>query len=107
MCFTPPFDARAFARSPVGVDESEGRYAEVFIDTCNTCGQTFLPYAFAIEGLSGSGRWYRAPLPILGPRPSAATAVSTIARAPFHYVGGSYFSSAGTLRAHPLDVRSL
>lgn len=106
-CLSPPFSFGAFRQSPVGVDAQGGRFAEVRSDTCGSCGKRFLHYGFEIEGIPRSGRWVRAALPFLGPRLSASSALRLLSLAPFHYVGGSYFSSTGTLQMCRFDPGSL
>jgi hypothetical protein len=105
-CLSPPFPYDAFDTHPVGTDHAGGRFADVSVAACRICSREFLHYAWEIEGISRSGRWARAPLPLLHPRPSASEAPHVLSLAPFHYVGGSYFASMGTLQPRPLDPRT-
>lgn len=106
-CLSPPFPHDAFRTRSLGVDETAGRFAEVELVECQRCARTFLHYAFEIEGFSQSGRWYRAPVPLLHPEPSATKAPHILSLAPFHYVGGSYFRSTGSLQKRPFDPSTL
>ncbi len=105
---SPPVSAADFESRQVGVDECDGRFADVALLRCVHCGQSFVHYAFSIEGFSHSGRWYHAPI---GTRDAAVltvqTAISTHAKAPWHYCGGSYFESTGTKIEGPVDLERL
>ena len=43
----------------VGVDETEGRYADVTLRECKQCDSLWLQYQVEYEGFSRSGRWAR------------------------------------------------
>jgi hypothetical protein len=43
----------------VGVDETNGRYADVTLERCLSCGRVWLRYFVEYEGISRSGRWAR------------------------------------------------
>lgn len=105
-CLTPPFDASRFVRTAIGVDTTAGRFADVSHDVCSVCKRAYVHYAWELEGVSRSGRWFRAPLMLVAPQLSASNAVEALSRAPFHYVGGSYFESVGVLRSRPLDANA-
>ncbi len=102
-CLTPPFRYTDFERKSLGVDQTKGRFAEVSVDTCRACAQKFLHYQYELEGISRSGRWYRAPVCTVELRnllPEAAPAI--LATRPWYYFGGSYFESSGQRTTSPL-----
>ena len=41
-CMTPPFDARDYDTEFLGVDETNGRFGEVSVETCKACGAGWL-----------------------------------------------------------------
>jgi hypothetical protein len=43
----------------VGVDKTNGRYGEVRVDRCRSCGRLWLHYFVEYEAFSESGRCYR------------------------------------------------
>ena len=43
----------------VGVDTTEGRFADVTLEECRTCGDLWLGYQVEYEAFSKSGRWAR------------------------------------------------
>src|SRR5665647_139744 len=86
----------------VGIDETEGRYAEVSVQECRECHLLWLRYAVEYEGFSKSGRWARGAIG----RPDAETitperAVSHIESDSYVY-GGSYFDGASGWRKTPM-----
>jgi hypothetical protein len=103
-CLTPPLDYRDYDPHDIGVDEARGRFAEVRIDRCRTCGREWLHYAYEIEGFSGSGRWYRGLVtPEQVGRATPQTALGMLAELPWHLYGGSYFGTTGRRCDVPLD----
>jgi hypothetical protein len=94
--FVPPryFD---YDRIDIGVDETDGRFAEVSIDTCKYCGTRWIHYFYEIEGISNSGRWYRG---MIGEKGDAADitpgiAVRWLEQLEQYVYGGSYFNTEG------------
>jgi hypothetical protein len=106
-CMAPPLSYRDFDRRDIGVDEGSGRFADVAIERCRRCGQTWLHYQYELEAFPGSDRWYRAPLtPEQADRATAATALEILAGLPWHLYGGGYFGTSGIRRDEPLDPSS-
>ena len=104
-CHTPPLNPRQFTRVDVGVDKTHGRYADVYLDTCNPCGARWLHYLAEYESYTASGRWYRAIIPegvvkSLTPQ----TAASIISAQDWWLRGGSYFASTGESGAGHLQT---
>lgn len=53
----------------IGVDETKGRYGDVYVWTCRSCGRKWLLYFAEYEAFTGSGRWIRGILPCTLPVP--------------------------------------
>jgi hypothetical protein len=105
VCASPdaPFD-QFRSSATVGVDPTDGRFAEVRIDQCVTCGQRWLHYAVEYEGFSRSGRWARGPIDAADAATIAPEATSEyLARLPFYVFGGSYFDGAGEIGTGPMN----
>lgn len=86
----------------VGVDSTDGRYADVTILKCRSCGAFWLRYHFEVEAFTGSGRWYRGLID--EPTASAITpekAFAYLNALPSYGFGGSFFRHAGAVRIKP------
>jgi hypothetical protein len=76
----------------LGVDDTEGRFADVTLVRCALCRRLWLRHFYEIEGFSRSGRWAEALIDDV----TAATitprgALKFIETRPFRVVGGSYY----------------
>jgi len=92
----PTFHDTDFDSEFVGVDKTNGRFGQVSIETCKTCGSKWLRYFVEYEAYTASGRWYRGLMSQkLIKSLTPATAVKTIADLPWHFYGGSYFETSG------------
>ena len=99
-CYHPPFDYRDFTSTPVGIDETEGRFGEVSIETCLNCGTKWLRYFVEYEAFTASGRWFRGLITDAEiARITPERAVPFLEQIPWHLVGGSYFQSQGERRS--------
>ena len=102
---TPPFLYSDYDSRSVGVDETNGRFGEVSVDTCKVCGQMWLHYLVEYESFSESGRWYRGPVTpemVESLRPEQAPEL--LASLPWRFSGGSYFRSQGQKGTGPIIV---
>lgn len=101
----PPFHYTDFESEFVGVDKTNGRFGEVSIETCKTCGSKWLRYFVVYEAFTASGRWYRGLLSqkILNSL-TPEGAVEALAGLPWHFYGGSYFETTGRKGAGPIFV---
>jgi hypothetical protein len=76
----------------LGVDQQQGRFADVEIQRCRRCGRLWLHYHFEDEAFTGSGRWYRG---VVSPKVAAAVtadnAASILEGLDWYLAGGSYF----------------
>jgi hypothetical protein len=95
-CMSPPFDYQDYDTKPLGVDETNGRFGEVSVQTCKTCGRQWLHYFVEYEAFSKFGRWYRGlvsaeVLHLLKPE----SVVALLESLPWYFYGGSYFETTG------------
>jgi len=80
----------------IGIDERNGRFAEITLNTCKHCSTKWLRYFAEFEAFSKSGRWYRGivqekDLPQIKPD----NAVEYLEELDWFIYGGSHFSSTG------------
>jgi hypothetical protein len=80
----------------VGVDETKGRFADVTVEKCLSCGRLWLRYFVEYEGFSQSGRWY---MGVISEEVAGSvvpeTALGVLEGLEWHVYGGSYFKTAG------------
>lgn len=103
-CFENAGAAREnYALTFLGVDETEGRFAEVEIGHCGRCFRYWLHYQWEVEGFSHSGRRYRTPITWLQSQNlTPETAAALLENADWYFVGGSYFGGSVHRSAGPL-----
>lgn len=105
-CMNPPFQRQDFAHRYLGMDETDGRFADVSLEQCTTCGSYWMHYGYSIEGFSGSGRWYRIQV---DPEKTAAVKPEAAARllinATWHFYGGSYYGTTGKRAEGAVSLR--
>jgi hypothetical protein len=100
---SPPFDYRDFDSVELGVDPTNCRFAEVSVETCKTCGATWLRYLIEQEAFPESGRWYRGlvtPEVVRSLTPEQAPVV--LASLPWYFSGGSFFRTTGCRGSGPI-----
>ena len=103
VCLEPPFHFTNFDRRSVGIDETNGRFGEVSIETCLQCGRKWLRYFVEYEAFSRSGRWYRGLIADkVVDTVTPETAVTILESLNWHFCGGSYFNSTGFKHRGPL-----
>jgi hypothetical protein len=88
---------------PLDPDMTNGRYADVEIEACVTCGQLWLRYFVEYEAFSKSGRWARGVIDeaaAMNITPNAAP--NFLARLPSYLFGGSYFDGKSGSRSGPI-----
>jgi hypothetical protein len=93
---SPPFHHADFESRACGVDATDGRFGDVSIERCTSCGRYWLTYLHENEAVSLSGRWFRALVTeeeALAVKPEEA--IDMIQRAELRFAGGSYYASAG------------
>ncbi|GAB3995053.1 hypothetical protein GCM10028807_34180 [Spirosoma daeguense] len=95
QCHKPPILYSDYTSTFVGVDETNGRFANVAIETCRHCGTNWITYQVEYEAITKSGRWYRG---ILTPETQAIRPEDVVAylkNLNWHIYGGSYFDTPG------------
>lgn len=103
ICMEPPFHHTNFDSHSVGIDETNGRFADVSMERCKQCGRRWLRYFVEYEAFSRSGRWYRGLMADeMAERVTPATAVSILESLEWRFCGGSYFNSSGHRHIGPL-----
>jgi hypothetical protein len=106
-CQAPDAGASVFVSQSVGVDTTAGRFGDVSLLTCKTCGSLWLHYYVVYEGVSRSGRWFRGQIPpALTEELDPLTATQRLAQLPGYFYGGSYFASTGQWGKGPVPVDS-
>ena len=93
---TPPFHYTDFDSDFIGVDKTNGRFGEVSVEICKTCGSKWLRYFVEYAAFTASGRWYRglASQEMLGSL-TPEGAVEALQNLAWHFYGGSYFETTG------------
>ena len=96
VCGEPPFHHADFDSRHLGVDEDGGRFGEVSLERCRSCGRLWLRYLVEVEGFTSSGRWYRGAISEAEAEAiTPADAIDYLGRLEWHFLGGSYYRSAG------------
>lgn len=104
-CMEPPFQHAEFVSHHVGVDETNGRFADVSIETCKRCGRTWLRYLVEYEAVLRSGRWYRGLVTAgVAARVTPHTAAAVLRDLEWRFRGGSYFGSTSREQGGPLSL---
>jgi hypothetical protein len=86
----------------IGVDPSNGRFADVEAIECLNCGRLWLKYGWELEWESRSGRWYAGivePDQIEGLAPQDAPLI--LEGLDWYLSGGSYYDGQVTRRSGP------
>jgi hypothetical protein len=96
VCHKPPLSYQDFNSSFLGVDETNGRFSTVTIETCKHCKTKWVNYLVEIESFSNSSKWYRGILSkdfenIIRPE----NVIKYLEKLEFYLFGGSYFNSTG------------
>ncbi|MGA0606575.1 hypothetical protein ACO2Q0_11285 [Phenylobacterium sp. VNQ135] len=87
-----------FESRPVGCDETEGRFADVTIERCRSCGRLWLRYEY--EAFSRSGRWARGRISDdEAATVTPETAIAYLNGLSWYLYGGSYFDGVGGRRS--------
>lgn len=85
-----------FDKKEIGIDTQKGRYGEVSIVTCKTCGSKWLHYFVEYEFFSRSGRWFRTSVTQeMESQITPENAGFYLNCATLCFAGGSYFDSNG------------
>jgi hypothetical protein len=80
----------------LGVDTTEGRYADVSVIRCARCKRLWLRYHVEYEAFTGSGRWAETPIDeVVAATMTAEAAPAFIDAAEWYVYGGSNYGHAG------------
>lgn len=105
ICKKPPFSYLNYETVELGIDETNGRFAEVSIQTCKHCHTSWLNYFIEIEGFSGNIKWFKA---IIDATASASltpkNAIEHIEKSVWYFYGGSYFGSGVAIGSGTIHV---
>jgi hypothetical protein len=98
-CESPTARYDLFSGLRFGIDDTDGRYADVTISVCRTCGQPWVRYQVEYEAFTKSGRWARGKLTTEAAETlTPEEAADYIAALPSYFAGGSYFESPGFVK---------
>jgi len=104
-CTTPPLHYSDYVSRPIGVDETNGRFGDVSIETCRHCGRLWLKYAVSYEAFSRSDRWYRGVVDeSVAAQVTPTEAPAVLEALPWYLYGGSYFDSTGRRGSGTVNV---
>jgi len=96
--------AEQFGSTPIGIDPTEGRFAEVTLERCRTCERLWVRYLVEHEGFSRSGRWARG---LISETTAAALkpedAEPHLRALSSYLYGGSYFDGQWRRRSGRMD----
>ena len=96
----------AIRERQVGVDGTEGRFADVEVIKCKACDRLWLRYHVEYESFSRSGRWAAAVIDDeMARHVSPEQASDFIAAQAWYVFGGSYWGHAGQRGQGPLRWR--
>lgn len=98
-------DYRNYEISPIGIDLTNGRYAEVTRQKCIHCGRNWIKYHVEFESFSYSRRWYKGIVSEEDLRQiTPENAIGCIEKLDWYLYGGSYFSNYGKMGSGKADV---
>ena len=105
ICKKPPFSYLNYDTVELGVDETNGRYAEVNIQTCKHCQTIWLDYFVEIEGFPSNIRWFKAIIDeSLVDSLTPENALEHIEKADWYFYGGSYYGSEISVGSGKINV---
>lgn len=94
ICNKPPFSYLNYDTNELGIDETNGMFAEVSLQTCKHCGTKWLNYFVEIEGFSDNIKWYKAMIDEAHIKSiTPETAINYIESCEWYFYGGSYYGS--------------
>lgn len=95
-CEKPTSTYTEFRTSELGIDKTNGRFAEVSIQQCKLCQRIWIRYFVEYESFSKSGRWYKGIVSKKDrPQITPENAVEYLESLDWYIYGGSYFESTG------------
>ncbi|MDN5479048.1 MAG: hypothetical protein L0G39_19150 [Chryseobacterium sp.] len=104
-CEKPTSDYTEYRSSELGIDHTNGRYAEVTIQQCKLCQRIWIRYFVEFEHLSKSGRWYKG---LVSKKDrlqiTPENAVDYLESLEWYVYGGSFFETTGILGSGKMNV---
>lgn len=95
-CHDLPPHYSDYTSSSLGIDKTEGRFADVTLEICKHCERKWINYLVEYEGTSRSGRYYRGLISDIAlSKLTPETAVEHLEKLDWYIFGGSHFSSGG------------
>ncbi|MCJ8153942.1 hypothetical protein MKJ01_09255 [Chryseobacterium sp. SSA4.19] len=105
VCEKPNAHYTEYRSSELGIDHTNGRYAEVTIQQCKLCQRIWIHYFVEFESFSKSGRWYKGIVSKKDrPNITSENAVEFLESIDWYVYGGSYFDSTGMFGQGKLSV---
>ncbi|GAB0157054.1 hypothetical protein CHRYSEOSP005_23230 [Chryseobacterium sp. Alg-005] len=96
MCEKPASNHTDYRSSTVGIDHTNGRYADVSILQCKLCQRIWVHYLVELEHFSRSGKWYKG---IVSKKDLSSitpeNALDYLENLEWYLYGGSFFESTG------------
>lgn len=105
ICKTPPFSYLNYDTEELGIDETNGRFAEVNIQTCKHCQTKWLNYFIAIEGVSSNSKWFKGIIDaahVASIKPE--TALAYLENCEWYFYGGSYYGTGVSVGSGEIRV---
>ena len=104
-CEKPDSNYTEYRSSELGIDPTNGRYAEVSIQQCKLCQRIWICYFVEFESFPKSGRWYKGIVSKKDrPHITPENAVEFLESLEWYVYGGSYFESTGTFGQGKMNV---
>ncbi|GAB3714299.1 hypothetical protein GCM10027592_53990 [Spirosoma flavus] len=96
QCHKPPILYSDYTTTFVGVDETNGRFADVAVEICRHCGTAWITYQIESEAFERSGKWFRGVLEPKDLKIRPEDVVTYLGQLDWYIYGGSYWNSSGT-----------
>ncbi|WP_292009702.1 hypothetical protein [Chryseobacterium sp.] len=104
-CEKPTSNYTEYRSSELGIDYTNGRYAEVSIQQCKLCQRIWILYFVEFEDFSKSGRWFKGIVSKKDrPKITPENAVEFLESLEWHVYGGSYFETTGEFGQGKISV---
>ncbi|MGU3375548.1 hypothetical protein [Chryseobacterium sp. M5A1_1a] len=104
-CEKPTSNYTEYRSSELGIDQTNGRHAEVTIQQCKLCQRIWIRYFVEFEHFTKSGRWYKG---IVTKKDRSQitpeNAVEFLESLEWYVYGGSFFESMGTIGSGKIRV---
>ena len=107
QCLDPQCGVEAFHETDMGVDSTAGRFSNVSLFDCRSCGSRWLYWSVADEVFSRPSRWYRGPISVTQSRSVIAeSAAEILASMSWYFYGGADLDSNGMVGAGAISMNA-